>query len=90
MTDNDAINELENPPDVVLRFYPRFADACAQGAAALRRDGREDGDLAGMYKAHLDRVLDAAEASSVDEGVEKLDGGGKGNEKETQVAATWY
>jgi hypothetical protein len=77
MTDNDAAIELENPPDVI-RHYPRFRDACAQGAAALRRDGhRRGGDLAGMYKAHLDRVLDAAEASSVDEVVEKLDGGGK-------------
>jgi len=77
MTDKDAIIELENPPDVI-RFYPRFADACAQGAAALRRDGdRRDGDLAAMYKQHLDRVLDAYGASSVDELVAKADGGKK-------------
>jgi len=77
MTHEDAALELENPPDVI-RFYPRFVDACAQGAAALRRDGnRESYDLAEAYKRLLDLVLEVAGASSVGEVVEKLDGGGK-------------
>lgn len=78
MIPKDAIIELENPPEIVTALYPRFADACAMGAAALRRDGRprRDGNLAEMYKAHLDRIFDACGAVSVDEVVGMLNGGG--------------
>jgi len=77
MTHNDAASELESPPEAIASFYPRFMAACALGAAALRRDGnRKRGDLVECTRCiHLNRIFDASGAKSVNEVVERLDGG---------------